>query len=219
MRCGHSLLPLMCRWVVVTVCLCGCGSSGPELTAPPALSSSPVAVDAEVEKSATAKELSTLCQRVLPGREIQGVVLIFALPDCPIANSYAPEYSRLDAEYAPRGWPVIVAYPDPDLTDKKMRAHVRDFKITAAVLLDDNQAWAQRVGATKTPEAVVLQRDGTVLYRGRIDDRFPANDRSRTGSRVQDLQLALESVLNGKPVAEPWPEAVGCHIPEGRDSK
>lgn len=162
----------------------------------------------------TGSALSVLCQKLFPGREIQHIAMIFVLPDCPIANSYAAEYSRLHAEFGPQGLPLIVVHADPVVTEESMQAHAQEYRISAPVVLDNDHAWVRRAGAMKTPEAVIFRRDGTILYRGRIDDRFAAVGKRRSVSTVQDLRLALGAVLSGQRVAEPWPEAVGCHIPE-----
>jgi hypothetical protein len=34
---------------------------------------------------------------------VKAVALVFVLPDCPIANGYAPEFRRIHDEYGPRG--------------------------------------------------------------------------------------------------------------------
>ena len=217
MRRRNSSILLNCGWAVVIIGLSGCGSSGPEPTAQPgAQASSPVenAVSTTVERTEADNTLMELCQQFFPSRDVHGVMMIFVLPDCPIANAYAAEYSRLHAEFAPRGLPLIVVHVDPDLTETTMQAHARDYRITAPVLLDRDQSWVRRAGATKTPEAVIFRPDGTVLYRGRIDDRFADVGKPRSVSTVQDLRSALQSVLSGDTVSKPWPAAVGCPIPE-----
>ncbi|MDB5338091.1 MAG: hypothetical protein JWN70_3710 [Planctomycetaceae bacterium] len=163
--------------------------------------------------TATASALRELCRELSLPDEIRAVAMIFILPDCPIANSYGAEYSRLNTEYSPRGIPVVVVYVDPDLTAAKMDEHARQYLLKCPVLLDSVLSWGNRAGATKTPEAAVFGLDGSLLYRGRIDDRYVKVGKSRTVTTSHDLRNAFEAILAGKPVANRFTEAVGCHIP------
>jgi mono/diheme cytochrome c family protein len=72
---------------------------------------------------------------------------------------------------------------------------------------DAGGAMARRLGATVTPEAILLDGAGRVRYRGRIDDqRDPAQVRSR------DLRAALDAVLAGQEVAKAETLPFGCVI-------
>jgi mono/diheme cytochrome c family protein len=82
------------------------------------------------------------------------------------------------------------------------------------VVRDAGHAVADRFGATRTPEAFVLDRGRVVRYRGRIDDQYTvAGRRDRPGRR--DLAAALEDLLAGRPVATPHAPATGCVIDRG----
>jgi hypothetical protein len=140
--------------------------------------------------------------------------VLFIGHDCPIANAYAPEIGRIAKEYGRKGVAFAVAYPVPDLSPTEARAHAREYGFECPAVLDTDLALAKRLGATVTPEAVVLSDRGAVLYRGRIDDRYPkAGGKRREVPTTHDLRAALDATVDGKPVPRPWPTAVGCHIP------
>ena len=67
--------------------------------------------------------------------------------------------------------------------------------------------------ATATPEAAVLDRDGKVVYLGRIDDAYYGFGKRRSSATSQDLRDALDAVLDGKPVPHPRTTVLGCEIP------
>jgi len=146
------------------------------------------------------------------GAEQKAVVLIFLMSDCPIANAFAPEINRITADYAKRPLSVRLVYVEPDLAPEAARKHAREFGFTATALLDPSHALVKHTGATVTPEAVVLAPGGRVLYRGRIDDRFADLGQRRQRPTTRDLRDALDAVLTGKPVATPFPKAIGCFI-------
>jgi len=219
----HDLqLSLILGFGILAACATGCGTSvqdtsstSPNQLPSQDLVSAATADDDNKHKVATtiAAALRELVQQFSRPNQSRAVAMIFVLPDCPIANSYAAEYSRLSSDYASRGVPLIVVYVDPDLTSAQMAEHAQQYLLKCPVLLDSQLTWADRAGATKTPEAAVFDLHGGLLYRGRIDDRYVAVGKSRTIATTHDLRTALDAILAGKPVAQRFTEAVGCHIP------
>lgn len=209
--------------------VCGCGSPGQDVLPSPQSNQianipavAPAATPSDLiedQKRSTASALRELCRELSLPDEIRAMAMIFVLPDCPIANSYAAEYSRLNAEFSSQGIPVVVVYVDPDVTPAKMNEHARQYLLKCPVLLDSQLFWGDRAGATKTPEAAVFSVDGSLLYRGRIDDKYVKVGKSRVVATSHDLRNALEAILAGKPVANRFTEAVGCHIPGVADEK
>lgn len=151
----------------------------------------------------------------LAERSAKATVLLFTRSDCPISNRYAPEVSRLHAEYGPRGVEFFLVYVDPDQSDDAVRTHVRDHGYTCGVLLDRHHELVRRSGATITPEAA-LYVAGRRLYRGRIDDRFAALNVMRAQPTVRDLADALDAALAGRAPLVAETLAIGCVIDDLR---
>jgi hypothetical protein len=145
----------------------------------------------------------------------RAVVLFFAASDCPIANRYIPEVERLAKQFEPAGVRVWFVYPNLGDNAKTVRAHNVEFSITANTLLDTGQTLTQMAHATTTPEAALFVPAGKGLrevYRGRIDDRYLAFGTERPQATHHDLEVAIRSVLAGKPVPPPGGPAIGCSI-------
>lgn len=142
----------------------------------------------------------------------RATVIIFTLPDCPIANAFAPEINRLAADYSARGIGFYLAHADRDLTVEAARQHAADYAFRCPVLLDPLHALVRTLGATKTPQAFVIDATGTTVYRGRINNLFADYGTRRQTVTQHDLRNALDAVLAGKPVSQPVTDAIGCHI-------
>jgi hypothetical protein len=140
-------------------------------------------------------------------------VLVFTMQDCPIANSYIPTLNNYVEKYVPRGIRLLLVHVDPQLTIEQALKHAEEYQIKAPVVIDQQHAWVDRAGATRSPEVAVFSPAGDVLYSGRIDDRFAGLGKRRTHVSTHDLEDAIESILAGSPVAQPKTEAVGCFIP------
>lgn len=143
----------------------------------------------------------------------KAVVLMFVATDCPNSNTYAPVLARLYREYSPRGVAFFNVFSDPSESTAVIRKHEADFQTPFAALLDPHQTLARQTGAKSTPEAVILDSEGKVVYLGRIDNRFVAFGTTRYKPSENDLQEALDAVLRGEPVPHPVTRTIGCAIP------
>lgn len=141
-------------------------------------------------------------------------VLVFTSHECPIANAYAPTLRDLAAAWRDRPVDLFVVHVDPDLTAAQARAHAADHGLPGTILLDPGHDLARALGATRTPEAVVLL-PGAVAYRGRIDDQWPSLG-TRVPATRPDLDRAVDAALRGEATPGPHPPAVGCLLPEPR---
>ena len=124
-------------------------------------------------------------------------VFVFLSTDCPIANGYSPELSRIQATFASRGVRFWSVYCESSETDDSIQRHQKEYQLTLTPLRDPHQSMASALGVTKTPEVVVLRPNGTRVYRGRIDDRHLRLGQSRPVPTTHDLRDALEALLGG----------------------
>ena len=139
-------------------------------------------------------------------------VFLFMRSDCPIANRYAPELRRLHETFSSRGVRFWLVYVDPQEETEAIERHAEEYQVPGEILRDSHHDLVRLTGARVTPEAAVFDAGGRLVYRGRIDDRYPDFGKARAQPNRRDLKLALESVLQGEPVAEPETRAVGCFI-------
>ncbi len=140
----------------------------------------------------------------------RAAVLLFVAVDCPISNGYAPELRRIMADH--RDLRFYLVYADPTTTAADARAHAAAYGYACPALLDPGHVLLARVGVTVTPEVAVVTAAGTLLYRGRVDDRYVDFGRKRPVAATHDLQAALAAVDAGRPVPVALTRAVGCPI-------
>ena len=164
------------------------------------------------------KDVDGASQRPLAEAGQAATVLFFVLHDCPIANAYAPEISRIAADYRERGVRVFLIYAEEDLSPAAARKHAREYAYRCPALLDPKGTLTRAAGATVSPEAAVFSAKGALLYRGRIDDRVIAPGKHRAEPHERDLRVALEAILAGKPVRERFTRAIGCYLPQASDN-
>lgn len=152
--------------------------------------------------------------RAIPDPKGKATVLFFMTVDCPINNRYAPEISRIVAEFGKKGAVFYRIYVDTTVGSKAIEAHGKEYKFDFPAIVDAERRFVRPIGASVTPEAAVLGPKGNLLYRGRIDDRYVEHGNPKTREYRQDLRIALREILAGKPVSVPQAPAIGCGIPE-----
>ena len=143
-------------------------------------------------------------------------VLFFVSTDCPVSNAYAPEIQQVCSAYRSKGVSCALIYEDVHVSPADVRRHLDEHRyqqILAAI--DADASLSLKVGASVTPETVVVDRTGAVRYRGRIDNFYVAFGRSRQVVTVHDLRDALDAVLADKPIAAPVTQPIGCFIVPG----
>lgn len=139
-------------------------------------------------------------------------VFIFTRSDCPVSNRYAPEVRRLHQTFAPRNVSFWLVYPDPDVSESAVREHLAAYEYPCGGLRDPRHELVRRCAAQMTPEAAVFVRDGSMVYRGRIDDRQVALGVARATATVHDLEDVLAAVVEGRAIEPRTTQAVGCFI-------
>jgi hypothetical protein len=144
----------------------------------------------------------------IPGKV---VVLIFVRTDCPIANRYAVEISRLQAAHATDATFWLV-YPDKRETPEAIRKHDLEYHLALPVLRDPQRALAKRAQVSVTPEAAVFDVRGHLVYHGRIDNRFEDFGRARPDPTTHELAEAIVAAVSGHPATLPSVPAVGCFL-------
>lgn len=150
----------------------------------------------------------------LHGQKAKAVVVAFLSCDCPMSNGYLPTLADVAGKYADKGAVLVGVHADPDETAAQVRDHARQYKVPFPVVRDPGHAAVTALGATATPEVVVLDDHFAVRYRGRIDDAYTGRLKAKAIVTRHDLVAALDEVLAGKPVSVPETKAFGCPIPE-----
>ncbi len=142
----------------------------------------------------------------------KAIVFVFTATDCPIANRYVPEISRLAARFAPDGVRLWLVYADPHESAAAIRDHLRRFEYRLPVLRDLHHDLVRFTKVTVSPEAAIVGPGQMLLYHGRIDDRWVDVGRDRPAPTRHDLADALGAILDGRPVVQAGPPAVGCTL-------
>ena len=137
----------------------------------------------------------------------KGTVLLFIAVQCPVSNAYNERMEKLAADYNAKGIAVIGINSNVKEDAGAVKAHAAENKLTFPILKDPANKIADKLGATVTPEAYLLDASNKLVYHGRID-----NSRNPDQIETSDLRNALDSLMAGKPVEKTEAKAFGCTI-------
>jgi peroxiredoxin len=136
-----------------------------------------------------------------------GTILIFIATRCPVSNNYNERMEKLAQDYKAKGINVVGINSNVTEPIAEVKAHAAEKHLTFAILKDEGSKIADRLGATRTPEAYLLDANNKLVYRGRID-----NSQRMEGVISNDLRDAADEILAGKPVTRTGADAFGCSI-------
>jgi peroxiredoxin len=213
----------------------GCGrSSAADSTAPAtgaAAASGPIAasgaVAAAVGKPAPDFTLTDLDGHAvtLSGLKGKTVVLEWFNPGCPFVRKAHTVGSLKDAPARALAQGVVwiavnSAAPGKQGAEPDMNRKVAaEFGMKYPVLLDPDGHVGHAYGATNTPNIYVIDPQGTLVYRGAIDNSPDAEGQSPTdGKLVNYVDEALGALKASQPVKVPETKAYGCGVKYGSTS-
>lgn len=154
------------------------------------------------------------------------VVLEWTNHDCPYVQKHygAGNMQKLQAEAAKDGvvWISVISsapgeqgHVSPAEADELTASRKA---APAHIVFDPKGTIGRAYDARTTPHMYVIDAKGTLVFMGGIDDR-PTADKADIEGATNYVQLALNAVKKGEPVATPAARPYGCSIkyaPEAR---
>jgi len=139
-------------------------------------------------------------------------VVVFTCNHCPYAKAFEPRIIEIARQYTAKGVTFYAVNPNddanyPEETFDNMKSRATDRKYPFPYLKDGDSSVARAYGARVTPHVFVIDKTGTVRYRGYVDDAAKPEDRQNTG-----LTNALDQLLAGKDVTQTVTREFGCTI-------
>lgn len=143
-----------------------------------------------------------------------GTLVMFICNHCPFVIHVNAQLSRLAKDYVSKGINCIAIssndvenYPQdgPEL----MKQHAIDNGYIFPYLYDQTQDVAKAYDAACTPDFFLFNVDLKLVYTGQLDDSRPGNGIPVTG---KDLRVAMDALVNNKPVISDQKPSMGCNI-------
>ncbi len=149
--------------------------------------------------------------RYLERVKVVGVVIM--CNHCPYVQMYLDRLKQIQAEFEGKGFALVGINPNddtryPEDSFEQMQTFATEHQLNFPYLRDVAQDVTRSLGASRTPEAFLIDQSGVIQYGGAIDDQ------PQDASSVQTsyLREAIAQLLQGSSPTSTAPEAVGCSI-------
>lgn len=147
------------------------------------------------------------------------VVLEWFNPQCPFVKKHygSGNMQKLQEEYSTKGvvWLTINSSAPGTLgalTPEQAEEKMTEWKTHETALLLDPEGKAGRAyGAKNTPNMVVINPEGKIVYEGAIDSKATPNP-ADIPSSINYVKVALDESLAGKPVTTAMTKPYGCAV-------
>jgi peroxiredoxin len=140
------------------------------------------------------------------------LVLVQSCNHCPYVLAWEGRMIAIQRDYADRGVRLVAVnsndasrYAVDSFDEMRLRSEREGFGFD--YLHDEDQSLARALGAERTPEVFLFDRDRRLAYHGAIDD-----NRDETAVSMHYLRDALEALLGGEAPAVGETPAVGCTV-------
>ncbi len=147
------------------------------------------------------------------------VVLEWFNPECPFVKKHygGGNMQKLQEQYTGKGvaWLTIDSNApgtEGNLSPEQAEKVAGAWKTKQTALLLDPEGKAGRAyGAKNTPNMVIINPEGKIVYEGAIDSKATPNP-GDIPSSTNYVKVALDESLSGKPVSNPTTKPYGCSV-------
>ena len=139
-------------------------------------------------------------------------VVVFTANHCPYALAWHERIQQLARDYADQDVHVVQINPNDEQiqpldSTEASAARVAAGDFAGPYLRDSEQEVARTWGAQKTPDVFIVDRAGTLVYRGAPDANYEDENQN-----ARFLREALDDILASRTVSLPSTEPVGCSV-------
>lgn len=143
-----------------------------------------------------------------------GTVVMFICNHCPFVIHVFDQLVAISNEYKEKGIGFVAISSNdvenyPADSPDKMAELSKELDFSFPYLYDKTQKVAKAYDAACTPDFYVFDQEDILVYRGRLDESRPGNDKPLNGA---DLRSALDAVIGGNSVSDTQYPSMGCNI-------
>ena len=139
-------------------------------------------------------------------------VFIFLGHECPICQKYGHKLRNFHEQFGKQNIDLIGVVPLRDVGLLTISEYAKLYNFNFPILSDQKRVLTELFDATVTPEIVVVDSTGDLIYRGMIDNWFYALGKYRKVTTAYYLEDAIAAYLKGEEIKVRQTDPIGCFI-------
>jgi thiol-disulfide isomerase/thioredoxin len=140
-------------------------------------------------------------------------VFVLLSPECPLCKNYSTVLNKINGQFS-GDLSVYGIVPGKAYSAKEISKFIKDYKINFPVYVDSKKELTTYIEGTVTPEVILMNQQGEVIYRGAIDDWVSDLGKKKLVVSNEYLKTAIKQYLQNQTVSIKSVEPIGCLINE-----
>ncbi len=142
----------------------------------------------------------------------EGVLIIFMCNHCPYVKAKLEAIKEIHEKFGDKIAVIGINsndstnYPEDSFENMKKMARERDIKFD--YLIDETQEIAKKYGAMCTPDPFLFDKEGRLVFHGRIDNAMKPEDSPTDKTMINNI----EKLLSDQKIEKNFDPSIGCSI-------
>lgn len=145
-------------------------------------------------------------------KDSQALLVVFMCNHCPYVQAKVSAlneiYERFKGKIAMVGINSNDPTNYPDDSFENMKKFAKEKGIQFTYLVDETQEVAKKYGAVCTPDPFLFDKEGKLVFHGRIDNAMKPEDHPTEKTMIANI----DKVLSGKKIEKDFDPSMGCSI-------
>ena len=141
-------------------------------------------------------------------------LFVFLSPECPLCKNYTTVLNKITKDFPFDSLTIIGIISGKDYSAEEVNSFKKEFSVDFPLFIDPAKKLTNYLEATITPEVVLMNEKGKLIYRGAIDDWVTDLGKNKLRPEKEYLRLAVTQYINHQPISIKKTKPKGCYINE-----
>jgi len=145
-------------------------------------------------------------------KQYQGILIIFMCNHCPYVKAKFEAFNELYEKFGEKIAIIGINsndssdYPEDSFDNMKKIAEEKNLRFN--YLVDQTQQIAKKYGAMCTPDPFLFNKEGKLVFHGRIDNAMKPDDKASEKTMI----INIEKMLSNEKIEKDFDPSIGCSI-------
>lgn len=141
-------------------------------------------------------------------------LFVFLSPECPLCKNYTKVLNKISKDFPADSFAIIGIISGKAYSVEEINAFKKEFSVVFDLFIDPKKKLTKYLEATITPEVVLINEKGNLIYRGAIDDWVTDLGKNKIRAEKEFVRLAVTEYINHQPISIKKTKPRGCYINE-----
>lgn len=139
-------------------------------------------------------------------------LFVFLSPECPLCKNYTTVLNKISQDFSRDSFVIIGIVSGKSYSPEEVNSFKKEFLVDFQLFIDPAKKLTNYLEATITPEVVLMNEKGKLIYRGAIDDWVTDLGKNKLRPEKEYVRLAVTQYINHQPISIKKTKPKGCYI-------